>query len=199
MAVWEPQYLNFKVKNTSKQAIDADYWNALWNTLIAQADNNTAGVQEIFETYVSGVKGDAEFDYRHGDVNITKAHIGLSKVDNTADIEKYVAHAIEADHAGTASSASHADNATSALHATSADSATNASHAINADVALNAGGVTTEGFTTLFSSIIRQLNTDYDFENAIRSGGSGGGEGGGGGGSLSYLVITSAQIDALFE
>lgn len=98
MATWQPQYLNFKVSNKSHQAIDADYWNALWNTLIAQSDNNTAGVKEIFDTFVSGVKGSAEIEYRHGDVIITKANIGLGNVDNTADSEKHVAYA---DNAGT--------------------------------------------------------------------------------------------------
>lgn len=96
MADWTPQYLNFKVSNKAHQAIDADYWNALWNVLIAQADNNTAGVKEIFDTFVSGVKGGAETTYRHGDVNITKADIGLGNVDNTADSEKHVAYAATA-------------------------------------------------------------------------------------------------------
>lgn len=46
---WTPQYLNFKVTNRSHQAIDVDYWNALWNVVIAQADNNTAGIEYIKE------------------------------------------------------------------------------------------------------------------------------------------------------
>lgn len=96
MATWQPQYLNFRVSNKSHQAIDADYWNALWNTLIAQADNNTSGVKEIFDTFVSGVKGSAETEYRHGDVIITKANVGLGNVDNTADNVKRVAYAEDA-------------------------------------------------------------------------------------------------------
>lgn len=43
---------------------------------------------------VTGVKGNAETQYRNGNVNITKANIGLDKVDNTADSEKIVAQAI---------------------------------------------------------------------------------------------------------
>jgi ribosomal 50S subunit-recycling heat shock protein len=42
---------------------------------------------------ITGVKGDAETDYRTGDVNITKANIGLGNVDNTADANKVVASA----------------------------------------------------------------------------------------------------------
>ena len=39
---------------------------------------------------VTGVKGDSEGSYRVGNVNITKANIGLGSVDNTADINKNV-------------------------------------------------------------------------------------------------------------
>lgn len=42
---------------------------------------------------ITGVKGGAESSYRVGDVNITKANIGLGNVDNTADIDKSVASA----------------------------------------------------------------------------------------------------------
>lgn len=45
---------------------------------------------------VTGVKGDAETAYRKGNVNITKANIGLGNVDNTADANKSVKHATEA-------------------------------------------------------------------------------------------------------
>ena len=49
---WTPKYLNITVSNKSKQAIDADYWNALWNAVIAQADNNTEGLQYVIENLV---------------------------------------------------------------------------------------------------------------------------------------------------
>lgn len=39
---------------------------------------------------VAGVKGEAESSYRKGNVNITKKNLGLDKVDNTADEEKFV-------------------------------------------------------------------------------------------------------------
>lgn len=49
---------------------------------------------------VTGVKGDAETTYREGDVNITKANIGLGNVDNTADANKSVASAVKATQDG---------------------------------------------------------------------------------------------------
>lgn len=42
---------------------------------------------------VIGVKGEAETDYRVGNVNITKENIGLENVDNTADANKSVKNA----------------------------------------------------------------------------------------------------------
>lgn len=49
---WTPKYLNFKVSNKSHQTIDVDYWNALWNTVILQADNNTAGIEYLITNLV---------------------------------------------------------------------------------------------------------------------------------------------------
>ena len=48
---------------------------------------------------VTGVKGENESTYRIGQVNITKANIGLGNVENTADADKNVAHAETADSA----------------------------------------------------------------------------------------------------
>ena len=45
---------------------------------------------------VTGVKGNSETTYRTGNVNITKANIGLSNVDNTADAAKSVNYAASA-------------------------------------------------------------------------------------------------------
>lgn len=42
------------------------------------------------------VKGDAEAEYRSGDVNITKANIGLGNVDNTKDVDKPISTATQA-------------------------------------------------------------------------------------------------------
>lgn len=81
--------------------------------------NNVEGaLAEIAElannSGVTGVKGDAETDYRKGNVNITKANIGLGNVDNTADANKSVKHATSADSATAANSATTANSATKA-------------------------------------------------------------------------------------
>ena len=45
---------------------------------------------------VTGVKGGAETDYRTGNVNITKANVGLGNADNTSDADKPVSTATQA-------------------------------------------------------------------------------------------------------
>ena len=42
---------------------------------------------------ITGVKGDAELEYRVGNVNITKENIGLGNVDNTSDMDKPISTA----------------------------------------------------------------------------------------------------------
>lgn len=44
---------------------------------------------------ITGVKGDAEAAYRTGDVNITKANVGLGNVDNTSDLDKPISTATQ--------------------------------------------------------------------------------------------------------
>lgn len=44
---------------------------------------------------VTGIKGDAEESYRIGNVNITKANIGLGNVDNTSDLNKPISTATQ--------------------------------------------------------------------------------------------------------
>ena len=44
---------------------------------------------------VTGVKGDAEESYRQGNVNITKANVGLGNVDNTSDLAKPISTATQ--------------------------------------------------------------------------------------------------------
>lgn len=46
---------------------------------------------------VTGVKGSAESNYRSGEVNLTKANIGLSEVDNTSDLNKPISTATQAE------------------------------------------------------------------------------------------------------
>lgn len=53
----------------------------------SKLENIEVGAQK---NTITGVKGDAETSYRTGNVNITKANIGLGNVDNTADANKSV-------------------------------------------------------------------------------------------------------------
>lgn len=46
--------------------------------------------------YVIGVKGEEESEYRHGNVNITRANLGLENVDNTSDLNKPISTATQA-------------------------------------------------------------------------------------------------------
>ena len=58
-------------------------------------DNSKYWCQQAHDisTGVTGVKGDSESTYRKGDVNITKANIGLGNVDNTSDADKPISTA----------------------------------------------------------------------------------------------------------
>ena len=62
-------------------------WQKLGKQDIVDALGYTPGTGSIVYT---SVKGDAETEYRTGEVNITKDNIGLGKVDNTSDNEKSV-------------------------------------------------------------------------------------------------------------
>lgn len=67
----------------------------------ANADQSNAGLMspgdkqklDGITTVVSGVKGESENAYRTGQVEITKANLGLGNVDNTSDASKTVAKA----------------------------------------------------------------------------------------------------------
>lgn len=81
------------------------------NTIESGAQKNT----------VTGIKGSAESNYRTGNINITKANIGLDKVDNTSDSSKSVAYANSAGSATTANTCTgNSATATNANYATSA-------------------------------------------------------------------------------
>lgn len=58
---------------------------------------------------VTGVKGSSENSYRRGNVNITKANIGLGNVDNTSDADKPISTAQQAkfDEVNTALTSAH--------------------------------------------------------------------------------------------
>lgn len=59
----------------------------------AKLDGIAAGAEK---NAITGVKGSSESSYRTGNINITKANIGLSNVDNTADSQKVVKSAASA-------------------------------------------------------------------------------------------------------
>ena len=55
-----------------------------------------SGTRTITNTGVIGIKGDSENAYRTGNVNLTKANIGLNNVDNTNDASKPISAATQA-------------------------------------------------------------------------------------------------------
>jgi hypothetical protein len=78
-------------ETSAEQVTLADTANNFTSTNVEGA---LAEVAEIAKTGgVTGVKGDVETEYRKGNVNITKANIGLGNVDNTADANKVVKEA----------------------------------------------------------------------------------------------------------
>ena len=82
------------VETSAEQVTLADTANKFTSTNVEGA---LAEVMQVAQTGgVTGVKGDAETAYRKGNVNITKANIGLGNVDNTADANKNVASAVKA-------------------------------------------------------------------------------------------------------
>lgn len=82
------------VETSAEQVTLADTANKFTSTNVEGA---LAEVMQVAQTGgVTGVKGDAETEYRKGNVNITKANIGLGYVDNTADANKSVASAVKA-------------------------------------------------------------------------------------------------------
>lgn len=86
------------VETSAEQVTLADTANKFTSTNVEGA---LAEVMQVAQTGgVTGVKGDAESAYRKGNVNITKANIGLGNVDNTADANKSVASAVKATQDG---------------------------------------------------------------------------------------------------
>lgn len=108
----------------------------------AKLDGIESGAQK---NTLLGVKGGNESAYRTGNVNITKANIGLGNVDNTSDEDKPVSAATQkalngkANTSGsypnlTVGKATNADNATNATNATNAANATKATRDANGNV-----------------------------------------------------------------
>lgn len=69
-----------------KFKVDLEESNQLIDLRMKEEMSSSSGVK--------GVKGDAELAFRTGYVNITQADIGLENVDNTADINKPISHAV---------------------------------------------------------------------------------------------------------
>lgn len=125
---------------------------------------------------VLGVKGSSESAYRTGNVNITKANIGLGNVDNTSDEDKPVSTATQTALNGKANTSGTYPNLTVGK-ATNADKATNATNATNAANATKAtqdanGNVIDKTYAKL-SQVVRtdaaQSLTDAQKQQAQRN------------------------------
>ena len=85
-------------------------------------ESEIAGVKQTVtnlpSSLVTGVKGSAESAYRNGDVNITKANIGLGNVDNTSDANKPISTAQKAVNDAQATTNTSLGNRISALENT---------------------------------------------------------------------------------
>lgn len=121
---------------------------------------------------VLGVKGGSESAYRTGNVNITKANIGLGNVDNTSDEDKPVSTATQTALNGKANTSGTYPNLTVGK-ATNADKATNATNAANATNATKAtqdgdGNVIKSTYATkneLTSGLSGKANTSGSYPN----------------------------------
>lgn len=75
-------------------------WYATVEDAIVEIEDKVYSLEESVEnlpsSLVTGVKGGAESEYRNGEVNITKANIGLGNVDNTSDANKPISTAQKA-------------------------------------------------------------------------------------------------------
>lgn len=75
-------------KETGKSLTSNDFTDAL----LAKLNGIESGAQV---NTVTGVKGNSESTYRTGNINITKANIGLGNVDNTSDVNKPISTATQ--------------------------------------------------------------------------------------------------------
>lgn len=112
---------------------------------------------------VLGVKGGSEGAYRTGNVNITKANIGLGNVDNTSDEDKPVSTATQTALNGKANTSGTYPNLT-------VGKATNATNATNATKATQdaSGNVITSTYATkneLTSGLNGKANTSGSYPN----------------------------------
>ena len=73
--------------------LEADYGEDVREAIkdaLSKINNNSIPAVEV-----TGIKGDAESEYRKGDVNISKANIGLDNVDNTSDANKPISNSAQ--------------------------------------------------------------------------------------------------------
>jgi hypothetical protein len=92
-------YINNNKNSINNNTNSINTINTKLNTIEQGAQKNT----------VTGIKGSSETLYRTGNVNITKANIGLGNVDNVADSNKSVKYATSAGSATNAQNASNSD------------------------------------------------------------------------------------------
>lgn len=81
--------LDNKVDKVTGKGLSA---NDFTDTLLSKLNGIESGAQV---NTVTGVKGSAETSYRTGNINITKANIGLGNVDNTSDANKPISTATQ--------------------------------------------------------------------------------------------------------
>lgn len=48
---WIPKYIKRTINDSPRKRVEASYWNGLWNLVIAQGDNNAAGISKCIEAY----------------------------------------------------------------------------------------------------------------------------------------------------
>lgn len=132
-------------------------------------ENIEAGAQV---NTITGVKGNSESTYRTGNVNITKANIGLENVDNTADSEKPVSTAQQT-AINTAKAA--ANTYTDGKIATEVE-------ARDAAISAAKAQAITEGANSAVNTINTKLTNDYYDKEQIDN----------------YVLITVSEIDTIW-
>lgn len=96
--LYAPAYPDLSNIDTSELQAQIDEHKSDTNVHVTTEEKNKlAGIEAGAQVNtVLGVKGDSESTYRTGQINITKANIGLGNVDNTSDANKPVSTAQQA-------------------------------------------------------------------------------------------------------
>lgn len=111
---------------------------------------------------VLGVKGDSESTYRTGNINITKANIGLGNVDNTSDVNKPVSTAQQAAIDSALESAkTYADNKTSSLASTASVTSAISTHNASTDAHNDIRSLIT-GLTNRLNAVANSEDVNLD-------------------------------------